>query len=733
MPSYPLQAVSNVVILWYSKNSLFYPKLVTNLEMNTKKFCTLQAATASLSLLVFSIALGAGQQDHQAPASHIIDQPFQNAVAFVETHLDRLYQQIAGFAILPQTILEQWRKVAESQPPLQLLALIALTIVVSIAMEYFIRRSCSSFHNRLGLYPKGELLPRVWNTIFATCLEVIYAATYILISFTLYIIILPESGDPEIIASNYIVASYYVRLLLFITIGMLSPARPGLRILPYSDDVARFMFRWITTLCGIEIILVRSGIILKKLTAPENAFLALVAIIIISTAITLALMIIKCRHWVARALTEKQSAHIPVLPIQATIAVIWHIPALILVICITCIWELRVLGSGQVLFGRVIIGLLAIPLFGAFDIWGQYLLSAVLRKAGAKQTKLNLTSSIQYLQLAYRILLLTLLVFLLLGLWNLDIPYGRMFTGSMLGIVAIAVITYMTWQFFSDWVDGRIKTEIPEESEDADEGGSGGSRTGTLLMLLRKFVFIILLALALMFSLSASGVNIGPLIAGAGILGLAISFGAQSLVTDIFAGIFFLIDDAFRVGDYIDIGTAKGTVDHISLRAVRLRHHLGMIQTIPFGKIDSVTNYSRDYIIMKLELRVRYDTDVDKVRKIIKKIYQQLMADETYGPKLIGKLKSQGVKHMDDSAMIMRVKFTTPPGEQFIMRQEILRRIQEAFADNNIEFAHRNVTVYMPSEAEDNKDHLRTLSGSAAGSVLLDEEIENQGNTDDDR
>ncbi len=280
----------------------------------------------------------------------------------------------------------------------------------------------------------------------------------------------------------------------------------------------------------------------------------------------------------------------------------------------------------------------------------------------------------------------------------------------------------MIWQLFSDWIDHKIKAEMPDDDDEADEGGKGGSRTGTLLILLRKFTYSLLIILAVMFILSAFGLDIGPLIAGAGIIGLAISFGAQSLVTDIFAGIFFLVDDAFRVGDYIDIGTAKGTVDHISLRSVRLRHHLGMVQTIPFGKIDTVTNYSRDYIISKLDLRVKYDTDVDTVRKLVKSIYQEISVDEIYGPKLTGKLKSQGIRQMDDSAMIVRIKFTTQPGEQFMMRREIYRKIQEKFAASNIEFAHRNVTVYMPEEHDKPGESKDIISGAAAGRLLLDDE-----------
>ena len=673
---------------------------------------------------------------HNAPASAVIDKPFLAAVSSVEAHIVRFYDQVAGFKALPVIIKNQWEKVAETQSPVLLLFLIIFTIFASIAFEYAVRRVCLSFHDKLSLFPEHDLFSRIWHTLTAIGLEMIYTAVFIAASFVLYIILIPHDSAPHLIGSNYIIASYYVRLLVLIATVMLSPKRAPLRILPYSDKVARFMFTWITTLCALEIILVRSGTILRKLSAPDNAFLAVVAIIIVTTATALAFMILKSRHWVTNALISGQTSEIVLLPAQRTFARIWHIPALILVLCITLIWEYRVLGSSQVLFGRVIAGLLTIPFFGALDIWGGHLFSVLIRKTGQitteatgsnharpeKYGRRSFVTYLQYIQILYRVLLLTLLAFLLLGLWDLDIPYGRMFTGSILGIVAIVVFSYMIWQLFSDWIDHKIKAEMPEDEGEADEGGRGGSRTGTLLILLRKFISSLLVILAAMFILSALGLDIGPLIAGAGIIGLAISFGAQALVTDIFSGIFFLVDDAFRVGDYIDIGTAKGTVEQISLRSVRLRHHRGMVQTIPFGRIDTVTNYSRDYIITKLDLRVKYDTDIDKVRKLVKTIYQEISADETFGPRLSGKLKSQGIRQMDDSAMIIRVKFTTQPGEQFIMQREIYRRIQEKFAESNIEFAHRNVTVFMPEEKNQKSASREIISGAAAARLLLDDE-----------
>ena len=118
--------------------------------------------------------------------------------------------------------------------------------------------------------------------------------------------------------------------------------------------------------------------------------------------------------------------------------------------------------------------------------------------------------------------------------------------------------------------------------------------------------------------------------------------------------------------------------------------------------MGTVTNMSRDYIITKLDFRVRYDTDVETVRKIIKKkVYEPIMQNEELGSKLLDKIKSQGVREMDDSAMIMRIKYKTAPGDQFEIRKEVYRLMQEAFAEEGIEFAHRNVTVYIPPDADE--------------------------------
>jgi small-conductance mechanosensitive channel len=293
--------------------------------------------------------------------------------------------------------------------------------------------------------------------------------------------------------------------------------------------------------------------------------------------------------------------------------------------------------------------------------------------------------------------------FLVLRLWGVDLSVTRVFSSTVLSMIVALLIGLIVWEYSKTLIDRKLEEEFPEGEEEMEEGGAGGTRKGTLLLLLRKFVLAVLVVIVTMIVLSEMGIDIGPMIAGAGIAGLAIGFGAQTLVKDIISGVFFLIDDAFRVGDYVETAGQRGTVEHISIRSMRLRHHRGPVITIPFGDMNTVTNYSRDYHIMKLNIRVRYDTDVDKVRKIIKKINKEIQKDPELSAGLLDKIKSQGVREMDDSAMIMRIKFKTVPGQQFLVRREVYRRVQEAFREAGIEFAHRNVTVYLPPDTSPEK------------------------------
>ena len=137
-------------------------------------------------------------------------------------------------------------------------------------------------------------------------------------------------------------------------------------------------------------------------------------------------------------------------------------------------------------------------------------------------------------------------------------------------------------------------------------------------------LLVVLIVMAVLMALAALGIEVGPLIAGAGVVGVAVGFGAQTLVKDIISGMFYLLDDAFRVGEYIISGNYKGTVESFSLRSIKLRHHRGYLYTVPFGELGAVQNMSRDWVIDKITVSVTYDTDLDKAKRIVKQVGKEL-------------------------------------------------------------------------------------------------------------
>ena len=317
-------------------------------------------------------------------------------------------------------------------------------------------------------------------------------------------------------------------------------------------------------------------------------------------------------------------------------------------------------------------------------------------------------------------------IYAVMVIWN---PEAARLESSALSrsldVITILFIGYILYHFFRIWIDTRIAEETIDvgDGELGDEGGmTGVSRLATLLPLFRGAILAVVIVSIGLIALLEIGINVSPLFAGVGVVGLAVGFGAQTLVRDIFSGAFFLIDDAFRKGEYIDVGEVKGTVETISIRSFQLRHHLGALNTIPFGEIKVLINYSRDWVIMKLPLRVTYDTDVEHVRKLIKKLGVELLDDPVIGDNFIQPLKSQGVIEMQDSAMIIRVKFMTKPGDQWLVRKKVYEEIRALFAREGIHFAHREVTVRLADAKV--KDLSEAQKEAVAGAV--------QGTIEDD-
>ena len=396
-------------------------------------------------------------------------------------------------------------------------------------------------------------------------------------------------------------------------------------------------------------------------------------------------------------------------PVGRIAAASWHLLALLylgFIYVSALVTDPETYSSDRpILFSAIasIVVVLAAPFMDGFvramaDAWKDSSASE-----NVNESDLNQLSLLDVVHRVVRVGLIVVGIGLIANFWSVDLiagtesTVGDSFAGAILSIGITLLLAYTPW-LIVEVLLGRYKVDDGADAHvdtGGEGGGAGASRVKTMMPLIRRFFQITIVVISMMIMLSLLGINIGPLIAGAGVVGLAVGFGAQTLVTDVISGLFYLIDDAFRTGEYVDIGVVKGRVEKMNIRSLVLRHHRGALNTVPYSEIKHLKNYSRDWVIMKLVFRVTYDTDVNQVKKIFKKIGQDLLADPVLGPGFIEPFKSQGVLSMEDSAMIVRGKFMAKPGEQFMIRKEIYNRVQKAFDEDGIKFAHRRVLVDM--------------------------------------
>jgi small-conductance mechanosensitive channel len=616
---------------------------------------------------------------------------------------------------------------------LRIVAKMMMVFGISLAMEMLFRRWTHPSRKRMETGSPEGWMEKGWRLAMRTLLDAGAISVFSATALAAFWVVDERNPSYQMLAVTYLLAFLIVRTISFISRILLAPGASSLRFMPLDDDGASYIHKWVVRIAIVGGFGWLTCGLFRLFRVGEPTHLLMVAAIGLIVALMLLFMIIQKRHPVAQIIRKQGSA----VRLRAQIADSWHLLAIVYVLLLWALWVVGLITSGTQAVLPAIVSILSVPLFLILDWFMQNLLNVAFATRKVSRPGKTLTPLIPPdiredkaeprgrieglagsepeaartlprsgrlrvgIGLSLRVLLAVFFVFWVIGLWANELEFTKKIAGSALSVLMAMLACYVAWEFANDAILRKLQAGMPDLEDEMEAGGKGGSRIATLLLLLRKFLLASLIVIIVLITLATIGVNIGPMIAGAGVIGLAVGFGSQTLVRDIISGIFFLISDAFRIGDYVATGTAKGTVEQISIRSIKLRHPRGMVYTIPFGDMKQVTNFSRDYIITKLDIRVSYDTDLDKIRKIIKNINKELKQDKAIEQVLLDDIKSQGVREMDDSAMILRVKFKTLPGEQFVIRREVYQRIQQAFKENGIEFAHRNVTVYLPPEASE--------------------------------
>jgi small conductance mechanosensitive channel len=220
------------------------------------------------------------------------------------------------------------------------------------------------------------------------------------------------------------------------------------------------------------------------------------------------------------------------------------------------------------------------------------------------------------------------------------------------------------------------------------------ARARTLLPLARNVLFIVLVVMVGLIVLAELGVNIAPLLAGAGVVGIAIGFGAQSLVKDVITGAFILFEDTIAVGDLVRLDAHAGTVEALSIRAIRLRDGTGALHTVPFSAVGTVVNMSRDFAYAVFEIGVSYDSDTDHVVAVMQDVGDDLAADAEYGSDMIEPLEVWGIERFEASAVVIKARCKTRPMKQWRISREYNRRLKKRFETEGIEIPLPQSTVW---------------------------------------
>jgi moderate conductance mechanosensitive channel len=649
---------------------------------------------------------------------------WRNSAEELRNGLGSLAQAVPA---LPDGLADAFARLPEGGSARVLLLIgagMALMLAVGWAAERLARRFLREFWRQtINARPEAPLA-RLGCLLLRLALEFVFLSVFVVGALAVFFALWQGNEVTRTVVMTYVTAIVAVRLFAIFSHFLLAPDQPALRLAQMDDQSTRFLHRQNIVMASIAAFGFLTCTLLRQLGLTDDVYRLLAFAVGLILFATLVYTILRARKaisgdlaWRGLASGRFRMLFAEAWPgITAAYVVLLYLTIVIFVFTGHPVSYLSVFGS-----------LLTVIFVPHID--------AVLERATQRMENLGATAERAGDQLrivalrASRIVLYVVAAMFLMRIWGVDLfsmaerSVGSRIAEALVDIGLTGLVAYVLWEMARISVDRRLAKEARESGpaaagERGEQGGQGASRLRTLLPLLRGAAQVTIAVMAVMLVLSSLGVDIGPLLAGAGVVGIAIGFGAQTLVRDIVSGVFFLVDDAFRRGEYIDVGAAKGTVEKISLRSLRLRHHRGALHTVPFGEIHHLTNYSRDWAIMKLEFRVPFDTDLDKVRKIFKLIGQDLMKDAELGPDFLEPFKSQGVLQTDDSAFVVRGKFMAKPGRQFVIRRVVFQAVQKAFAAEGIKFADRRVTVHVPG-ADHMEPDQRAAAERAAGSAVM--------------
>ncbi len=506
----------------------------------------------------------------------------------------------------------------------------------------------------------------------------------------------------RIVALTIVNAYVFVRATLVLARALLAPAAPSLRLFPIASETARSLYVWVrrVTLIGMVGYFVISGALLLGMAPAVHVLLLRLLGLVLALMATV--FVFQNRVDVANWIKSrgKEGA---VAIVRRRIAAVWHVLAVIYIAAVYVIWAAD-MGNGFIFVTRATV-VSALVLAVALII--QNTLTRIIGRGFGIGTDLRakypnlerrMNKYLPVLGVALRGLLWAVALLAVLAAWGIDAfgwlttPIGGRLLTRIVSIAIVLVSAAFVWEFASSGIEGYLARRT--------EAGKATARARTLLPLLRNALLVVLSVMVSMIVLSEIGVDIGPLLAGAGVVGLAIGFGAQTLVKDVITGAFLLFEDAISVGDVVSVAGISGSVEGLSIRSIRLRDLSGNVHTIPFSAVSAVTNMTKEFSFYLLDIGVAYREDTDYVTEVVQQIAEEMRAEPEWSAVILEPLEVLGVDRFADSAVIIKARLKTVPVKQWSVGREFNRRMKKRFDALGIEIPFPHQTIYFGIDKE---------------------------------
>jgi small conductance mechanosensitive channel len=569
-----------------------------------------------------------------------------------------------------------------------------------------IRRLTVAARDRVAKPASMRWFVRLRHLVARTLLDLLPAAAFAVVSFGLLLLLgLGPAAEP--VARALIMATIAIQAVLLAARAVLTPRMPSLRLLPIGDETAAYLYVWIKR---FSYLILYAYFVLQPdvLRVPGQILRGLMHLVGLVVALLLVIFVLQNRETVASWLRGQPATAGPVRgafgAVRRFLASVWHLLAIAYLAGTYVVWSLHIPGGLELMFRGAVITTVLLA-------FGRQLAQGVERLLGrsfavgadleqrypALQTRVN-----RYLTILHRFsvgFVYVLIALVIMQIWGIDLvgwvsaSLGTTFGAQVVNVGVLLVTMFLIWELSSAAIEHYL--------EALDDTGARIERSGrarTLLPLLRTALVVLIAIVLLLHTMSVMGLDLAPLLATAGVIGIAIGFGSQKLVQDVINGMFILFQDTISVGDYVEVADHGGTVERMSVRTIELRDLTGIVHTIPFSEITTVKNWAKGFGYALLEVSVAYREDADEVMEVLRQIGAELEADPQVGQFMLEPIDVWGIDAFADSAVIIKARIKTRPLKQFYVRRQFNRLMKRRFDELGIEIPFPHQTVYFGSD-----------------------------------